>query len=131
MTVEIRGGRELARRLKKLNKRELEGALQKMGDHVKTETFIYPMPPKPTYSRTENLKDSWKVKTKRRDFAVQVSAGGADAPYARYVHGDKSEQAGFHRSYGWRSLKETAKKEMNKLVEIIKRDVDRILEGRK
>ena len=126
MTVEIRGDRELLRRLKKLNKRELSGALEAMGQTVATKATIYP-PAKPTYARTFNLFDSWKVKPKKSDFAVEASN---TADYAPYVHDDK-RQASFHRNAGWKRLAETAKNEADEIIKILKRQVDAILEGRK
>jgi hypothetical protein len=124
--LEIRGGEELMRRVEKLDRRHLKGALKTMGDHVVTKAKPYPRQPPTDYVRTFHLMDSWKVKPKVRDFAVQV---GNRAEYAPYVHGDK-RQAGIHRSSGWKRLRETAQNEMDKLVNILKKQVDRILEGR-
>jgi len=99
--------------------------LQVLGDHVATAVKPYP-PAKPTYARTFNLMDGWKVKPKKKDFAVQISN---PTEYGAYVQDDK-QQAGFHRSAGWKRLKETTLKEMDELVKILKRQVDRILAGR-
>jgi hypothetical protein len=128
MTVEVtvKGDKELQRKLSRLKPKHLTGALQVMGDHVATKVKPYPSQQSATYGRTFTLMDGWKVKPKKKDFAVQVSN---PTPYAVYVQSDDG-QAGFHRNTGWKRLKETTLKEMDELVKILKRQVDKILEGR-
>lgn len=126
VTVTVKGDKELQRKLSRLKPKHLTGALKVMGDHVVTKVRPYPPQPSTTYMRTGILGDGWKVKPKKKDFAVQVSN---PTPYGHYVQSD-DRQAGIHRSTGWKRLKETTLKEMDELVKILKRQVDRILEGR-
>ena len=123
--IVIKGIPELQAKLRKLDKKHMTGALKTMGLHVESKAKPYPSA-KPTYSRTFDLFRGWKVKPKASDFSVTVSN---PTPYAPYVHGDK-EQASFHRTAGWKRLAKTARDEMKELVNILKKQVDRILEGR-
>jgi hypothetical protein len=126
VTVTVKGDKELQRKLSRLKPKHLTGALKVMGDHVVTKVKPYPAQPATTYQRTFQLMDGWKVKPKKQDFAVEVSN---PTPYGVYVQSD-DRQAGFHRSAGWKRLRETTVKEMDELVKILKIQVDRILEGR-
>ena len=124
-TVTIKGVEALEAKLRKLDKRHMTGALKAMGLHVESKTKGYP-PAKPTYSRTFDLFRGWKVKPKASDFSVTISN---PTKYAPYVQSEK-RQTSFHRSAGWKRLAETARSEMDELVKILKKQVDRILEGR-
>jgi len=124
-TITIKGVRELEAKLRKLDKKHLSGALKTMGLHVESKVKGYP-PAKPTYARTFSLFRGWKVKPKASDFSVRVSN---PVEYGPYVQSDK-RQTSFHRAAGWKRLGETARSEMKELVNILKKQVDRILEGR-
>ena len=122
--VVIVGDKELERKLRKLNPRQLEAALLAAGKTVESEMKEYPPPPPAsTYVRTYNLRDSWNVKPQRRDFSVIVEN---TAEYAPYVQGDKL-QASIHRGR-WKTLKKTAESKKDEIVNKLKKQVDRILE---
>ncbi len=123
--ITIRGMPELQAKLRKLDKRHFSGALKTMGLHVESKVKGYP-PAKTTYGRTFTLFRNWKVKPKVSDFSVRVSN---PTEYGPYVHSEK-RQALFHRAAGWKRLAGTARSEMKELVNILKKQVDRILRGR-
>ena len=126
VTVTVKGDKELQRKLSRLKPKHLTGALQEMGDHVVTKVKPYPPQQPTTYGRTFNLLGGWRVKPKKKDFAVRVYN---EMDYAPYVQSD-DRQSGIHRSAGWKRLKETTLQEMDELVKKLKKQVDRILEGR-
>lgn len=121
--VVVIGDRELLRKLKKLNPRELEAGLLAAGKTVEAAAKEYPPPPPgSTYVRTYALRDNWNVRTQRRDFSVIIEN---PTEYAPFVQGES--QATVHRGR-WKTLKKTAESKTDEIVKKLKEQVDRILE---
>ena len=124
MTVIVIGEKELLRKLQRLEPRQLEGALLAAGKHVEAKVSPYPPPISETYIRRFKLRDGWRVTPKKSDYAVEIKN---IMEYAPYVQGE--QQAAIHRGR-WKQLKKTALDEMDEIINKVKRQVDRILEGR-
>ena len=128
----IRGDRELIAKLNKLQPRKQKVAMKAMGLHLVGKMKVYPARSfygasgtgKQAYVRTRNLAKKWDVRAKQQEALVQNFM-----QYAPYVQGDDT-QFHFHRATGWQTLRKTAEKESEAMVKLLKKNIDRILEGR-
>ena len=130
--ITLRGDVELLAKLNKLaDKRHRKVAFRAMGTVLKGKMQKYPAQRfagssagAGGYVRTRNLAKRWAATAKQDHVKVQNFA-----TYAPYVQGDDT-QFHFHRATGWQTLKATAVKHEKALVNELKKQVDRILEGR-
>ena len=87
-----------------LVKRESMDHLSSQAMEFVAEAKIYPpeseanRPPPPFYTRTNTLKDGWKVN--RAQDHVTISNA---TPYLPWVHGT-TKQAWFHKARGWKTI---------------------------
>jgi hypothetical protein len=122
MEIEIRGDEELFKKLDKLTKVGSTKAMKGMGGHLSALMKRYPPQPSgSTYRRTGNLGRRWDVKAKPRAATVFNPT-----KYSPYVQDDRA-QTWFHKRTGWSTLKRTAEDNMDAIVRILKRQVDKIL----
>ena len=121
-TVTIRGDKELLAKLKKLEPRRQEAAMKAMGAHVSGKMKVYPPQRPTTYVRTGILGKRWDYKAKQEEVRVFNPTD-----YASYVQGDE-DQTWFHKLTGWQTLKKTVQANTEELVNLLKKQVDRILE---
>ena len=122
-SITIRGEKELKAKLAKLSRLDAEKAMKAMGLHLAGKMKAYPPArPESRYQRTRTLANRWDV-TSKRDQATVLNR----TPYSPYVQGDDT-QAWFHKLTGWQTLKATAKANINEMVALLKKQVDRILE---
>jgi len=117
--ITIRGAEALQRKLSKLEPRKQKVAMKAMGLHLVGKMKVYPPQPQTTYVRTRNLAKRWDTRAKQQEVKVQNFAR-----YAPFVQG--ARQAAWHA--GWQVLRKTATKNMDELVAILKKQIDRILE---
>ena len=110
----IRGEKELLRKLSKLQPRKQKVAMKAMGLHLVGKMKVYPprshfgaSGTKNPYKRTRNLAKRWDTKAKQ-DFVLVKNP----TEYGTYVQGQN--QFHFHRATGWKTLKDTAQKNMDK-----------------
>lgn len=120
MEIEIKGDEELFRKLDKLTKVGSKKAMASMGLTLSSKMQDYPTQRSSTYDRTFDLLHGWRVKAKMRSALVYNRV-----PYAKYVQSEKY-QSKTHRGH-WQTLKKTAEDNMDEIVAILKKQVDRIL----
>lgn len=128
-SIELQGDKELLRILQKLEPRKQQVAMKTMGLHLSGKMKRYPRQrfaanPNRVYKRTRNLAKRWDTKARRTWVKVFNTAD-----YSRYVQGDDT-QAHWHTATGWQTLRATAEKNAKQLVLLLKKNIDRILEGR-
>jgi hypothetical protein len=119
--VTIRGDKELFAKLNKLQPRKQKVAMKAMGLHLVGKMKVYPPQQSTTYARTRNLAKRWDTRAKEQEVKVQNFAH-----YAPYVQGER--QAAWHTRTGWQTLKDTAIKNSEEMVKLLKANIDRILE---
>jgi len=127
--ITIQGDKELLRKLNKLQPRNQKVAMEAMGLLVVGK--VKPYPPQPTGStylrgtapRSEQLGKRWDLRAKRQEVRIFNTAS-----YADYVQGER--QAAWHSATGWQTLRKTVTKNEKALIDQLKKQIDRILEGR-
>ena len=150
MTVEIEGLEPLLRKLdnlKDLNK--IKPALKAGAVHVMGAIKPYPprsianSPSNPTgrwyergfgtktatgreYPTSETLKRKWTVKSRDRGFSQVV---GNNVSYGPYVQ-SAEKQAKIHEQRGWKTDQQVANEEADTVLNFVKKEVDKILEGK-